>query len=80
MQGILTMLPKVNRELLATYLDGFKKEGWVYKRSAILRQYRKRWLVLTPAGALYTFKTERVYNSPTEEVFTSVCGYTVTTL
>ena len=47
--------------------EEIRKQGWIYKESALLRQYRKRWLVLTP-GRLYTFKKERVYDTPTEEV------------
>lgn len=39
----------------------------------MLRQYRKRWLVLTPER-LYTFKKERSYSTPTEEVDLRQCG------
>jgi len=53
--------------------DEIRKQGWVYKESAMLRQYRKRWLVLTPER-LYTFKKERVYDAPTEEVDLRQCG------
>ena len=42
-----------------------RKQGWIYKESAMLRQYRKRWLVLTPER-LYTFKKERDFTAPTE--------------
>mmetsp|Transcript_1582 Transcript_1582/g.3436 ORF Transcript_1582/g.3436 Transcript_1582/m.3436 type:complete len:158 (-) Transcript_1582:709-1182(-) len=50
-----------------------RKEGWINKESAVLRQFRKRWLVLTPE-TLYTFKRERVYIDPTEEVDLRQCG------
>merc|ERR1719399_2551817 len=53
--------------------DEIRKQGWVYKESALLRQFRKRWLVLTPER-LYTFKKERVYDTPTEEVDLRQCG------
>lgn len=43
------------------------------KESAVLRVYRKRWLVLTPEH-LYTFKRERSYDTPTEEVDLRMCG------
>lgn len=43
------------------------------KESAVLRVYRKRWLVLTPQS-LYTFKRERSYDTPTEEVDLRMCG------
>ena len=34
-----------------------RKEGWVNKESAVIRTYRKRWMVLTP-DRLYSFKGE----------------------
>lgn len=42
-----------------------RKEGYVLKESAIIRHYRKRWLVLTRTH-LYTFKKDRSYAEPTE--------------
>lgn len=51
-----------------------RKEGWVYKESAVLRQFRRRWLVLTP-DKLYSFKKERGYDTPpTEDVDLKLCG------
>eukprot|EP00316_Scyphosphaera_apsteinii_P022467 CAMPEP_0119307718 /NCGR_PEP_ID=MMETSP1333-20130426/8129_1 /TAXON_ID=418940 /ORGANISM="Scyphosphaera apsteinii, Strain RCC1455" /LENGTH=153 /DNA_ID=CAMNT_0007311315 /DNA_START=81 /DNA_END=542 /DNA_ORIENTATION=- len=50
-----------------------RKEGWISKESAMLRQYRKRWMVLTPER-LYSFKRERVYTDPTEEIDLRQCG------
>ncbi len=51
-----------------------RKEGWVYKESAVVRQYRKRWMVLTPEK-LYSFKAERGYHQPpTEEIDLKLCG------
>lgn len=46
-------------------LGEIRKEGFVLKESAIIRQYRKRWLVLTRTH-LYTFKKDRSYTDPTE--------------
>merc|ERR1719333_803496 len=43
------------------------------KESAVMRQYRKRWVVLTP-DRLYSFKREKVYSDPTEEVDLRQCG------
>ena len=55
-------------------LSNVRKEGWVFKESAVIRQYRKRWMVLTPEK-LYSFKTERGYDKPpTEEVDLKLCG------
>ena len=42
-----------------------RKEGWVSKESAVIRTYRKRWMVLTP-DRLYSFKREKQYSDPTE--------------
>ena len=42
-----------------------RKEGWVNKESAVIRSYRKRWMVLTP-DHLYSFKREKQYSDPTE--------------
>ena len=44
------------------------------KESAMIRTYRKRWLVLTPER-LYSFKQEKKYHDiPTEEVDLKKCG------
>lgn len=46
--------PTARRSLLllqvmaSLHQEEIRKQGWVYKESALLRQYRKRWLVLTP--------------------------------
>lgn len=61
MQGILTMLPKVNRELLATYLDGFKKEGWIYKEAQHHSGWQRRWMVLWPKTPHPSFGQLLVY-------------------
>jgi hypothetical protein len=50
-----------------------RKEGWVMKESAMIRSYRRRWLVLTPEN-LYSFKQERRYENPTEEIDLKLCG------
>merc|ERR1719240_2156410 len=39
----------------------------------MIRAYRRRWCVLTP-DKLYTFKNERRYENPTEEVDLKACG------
>ena len=55
-------------------VSNIRKEGWVFKESKVLHQYRKRWLVLTP-DKLYSFKTERGYDKPpTEDVDLKLCG------
>lgn len=51
------------------------KEGFLEKQSRHLKRWKKRWFVLQDS-TLYSFKTERVYESPTEvidlRVFSSV--------
>ena len=43
------------------------KEGWVYKQSRQLKQWKERYLVLTKTHAM-TYKKEKLYNEedPTE--------------
>ena len=48
------------------------KEGWLEKESAVIRAYRKRWMVLTP-DRLYSFKGEMQYTDPTEEMDLRQC-------
>ena len=44
-----------------------EKVGWVEKRSAYLKQWRMRWMVLTHTY-LCTFKTENTAEAPTERI------------
>jgi hypothetical protein len=57
----------------AVDIGDIRKEGFVLKESAIIRQYRKRWLVLTRTH-LYTFKKDRSYAEATEAVDLKACG------
>jgi len=54
-------------------VSNIRKEGWIMKESAMIRTYRRRWLVLTP-DRLYSFKSERQYVNPTEDVDLKLCG------
>lgn len=47
------------------------KEGWLEKESRFRKVLRKRWCVLT-TKALYTFKEEKMYVDPTEQIDTSL--------
>jgi len=51
------------------------KEGWLEKQSRVFKRWRRRWFVLQDS-TLYSFKRERVYDTPTEiidlRVFSSV--------
>jgi hypothetical protein len=42
-------------------------EGWVFKKSKYLGDWRARWFVLT-SNFLYSYKEERNYASPTEKI------------
>ena len=53
------------RRQMAVEVGEIRKEGWVNKESAVIRSYRKRWMVLTP-DHLYSFKREKQYSDPTE--------------
>jgi hypothetical protein len=43
------------------------KEGWLVKRSRILKEWKKRWMVLTRTH-LYSFEQQGVYRAPTEKI------------
>ena len=47
------------------------KEGWLEKESRFRKVLRSRWCVLT-VKTLYTFKEEKMYVDPTEQIDTSL--------
>ncbi|EPR62799.1 AtPH1 family protein [Toxoplasma gondii TgCatPRC2] len=50
------------------------KEGWLCKQSKFLKDWRRRWFVLTPY-CLCSFKTSDIYHSkPTEILFLRDCS------
>ena len=50
------------------------KEGWIEKRSKYVKEWRQRWLVLTPRF-LCTFKKQQDYRSaPTEKINLRLCS------
>jgi PH domain len=50
------------------------KEGWVDKRSRFIKEWRKRWMVLTPRF-LFSFKNQQGYKtSPTERLRLQECA------
>ena len=57
---------------MAVEVGEILKEGWLEKESAVIRAYRKRWMVLTP-DRLYSFKGEMQYTDPTEEMDLRQC-------
>ena len=62
-------------EAKAVVISNPTKEGYLEKQSRVFKRWRKRWFVLQDS-TLYSFKKERVYDSPTEvidlRVFSSV--------
>mmetsp|Transcript_23977 Transcript_23977/g.42470 ORF Transcript_23977/g.42470 Transcript_23977/m.42470 type:complete len:129 (-) Transcript_23977:1227-1613(-) len=54
--------------------DVIYKEGWLYKQSKYLKEWRRRWVVLTPR-LLCSFKAEKNYRvAPTEQVWLRECS------
>jgi len=50
------------------------KEGWVYKQSKYLKEWRRRWVVLTPR-LLCSFREPGNYRvTPTEQVWLKDCS------
>lgn len=50
------------------------KEGWIDKRSRFLKEWRRRWLVLTPRY-LFSFKQQQGYrDNPTERIRLQDCS------
>lgn len=43
------------------------KEGFLIKRSRILKEWKKRWMVLTRTH-LYSYETKGIYRNPTEKI------------
>mmetsp|Transcript_26940 Transcript_26940/g.23801 ORF Transcript_26940/g.23801 Transcript_26940/m.23801 type:complete len:122 (-) Transcript_26940:115-480(-) len=56
----------------ANDFDNIIKEGWLTKQSKFLKEWRKRWFVLTPTH-LYSFKEEKKYKNPTEVIVLKDC-------
>merc|ERR1719238_379619 len=52
--------------------DDIIKEGWMVKQSRIMKDWRRRWFVLTPQY-LCSFKTQGDYRNPTEAIRLREC-------
>ena len=48
-------------------IKNITKEGWLSKQSRHLRRWKRRWIVLE-GSTLYSFKQEKVYDNPTEQI------------
>lgn len=58
----------------AESFDTIIKEGWIEKRSKYVKEWRSRWMVLTPRF-LCTFKKQQDYrSSPTEKINLRLCA------
>ncbi|CAG9332529.1 unnamed protein product [Blepharisma stoltei] len=54
--------------------DTIIKEGWIEKRSRFLKEWRRRWMVLTPRY-LVSFKQQQAYREKaTEKIRLSDCS------
>mmetsp|Transcript_92942 Transcript_92942/g.161518 ORF Transcript_92942/g.161518 Transcript_92942/m.161518 type:complete len:231 (-) Transcript_92942:56-748(-) len=53
-------------------IDDIRRAGFLVKESRILKNWRRRWLVLTP-HYLYSFKTAGDYRRPTESIKLGDC-------
>ncbi|CAG9331020.1 unnamed protein product [Blepharisma stoltei] len=54
--------------------DVIIKEGWIEKRSRFLKEWRRRWMVLTP-NFLVSFKQQQAYrDKPTEKIRLRDCS------
>mmetsp|Transcript_84035 Transcript_84035/g.146219 ORF Transcript_84035/g.146219 Transcript_84035/m.146219 type:complete len:223 (-) Transcript_84035:264-932(-) len=53
--------------------DDIKREGFLLKQSKVLKNWRARWLVLTPQY-LYAFKSQGDYHNPTEVLCLTDCS------
>lgn len=49
------------------------KEGWLVKQSKHLKEWRRRWFVLTPQY-LCSFKSQGEYRNPTEAIRLRECS------
>jgi len=58
---------------IIVHRDDVKKEGWLVKQSKHLKEWRKRWFVLTPQY-LCSFKSQGEYRNPTEAIRLRECS------
>mmetsp|Transcript_46243 Transcript_46243/g.140317 ORF Transcript_46243/g.140317 Transcript_46243/m.140317 type:complete len:122 (-) Transcript_46243:192-557(-) len=58
---------------ITVHRDDIIKEGWLVKQSKHLREWRRRWFVLTPQY-LCSFKTQGEYRNPTEAIRLRECS------
>jgi hypothetical protein len=59
---------------IAIHKDDVVKEGWLSKQSKYLKEWRKRWFVLTP-NYLLTYKSQTMdYRNPTEVIKLRECS------
>merc|ERR1712137_776987 len=53
--------------------DDIVKEGWLVKQSKFMKEWRRRWVVLTPQY-LCTFKQQGEYRNPSEVIRLRECS------
>merc|ERR1719408_789588 len=57
---------------IIVHRDDIIKEGWLVKQSKHLKEWRRRWFVLTPQY-LCSFKSQGEYRNPTEAIRLREC-------
>ena len=58
---------------IIVHRDDIVKEGWLVKQSVHLKDWRRRWCILTPQY-LCTFKQQGQYRNPTEAIRLRDCS------
>jgi hypothetical protein len=58
---------------IVIHRDDIVKQGWLSKESLYLKDWRKRWVVLTK-DYICTFKTQGEFRNPTEAVRLRECS------
>ena len=52
--------------------EDIEKEGYLFKESKWIKDWRKRWFVLSK-NWLMSFKDEKIYSKPTEAINMRLC-------
>eukprot|EP00929_Paragymnodinium_shiwhaense_P042530 TRINITY_DN21996_c0_g1_i1.p1 TRINITY_DN21996_c0_g1~~TRINITY_DN21996_c0_g1_i1.p1 ORF type:complete len:122 (-),score=27.83 TRINITY_DN21996_c0_g1_i1:164-529(-) len=58
---------------IVIHREDITKEGWLVKQSKFMKDWRRRWMVLTP-HYLCSFKTQGDYRNPSEVLRLSECS------
>ena len=68
MAAVKTNEEKISEAALKISKSHIQIEGWLLKKSRVLKKWRKRWIVLA-GNTIYTYKNQKEYSSePTETI------------